>query len=143
VVRLDLIREKVRRLREDADLLRRRLPADAAALAADRDALDLVSFRVYLALQEAVDISSHLIADEGWGPAPSLRDHFEILAAHAVLDASLASSLADGVRIRNLIGHAYARVDPVRLLEAARALLPLVEAFSKAVLTYAEGRGGE
>lgn len=140
MVKQDLIREKVRRLREDCELLRTTLPADAALLAGNRDTLDLVSFRVYLALQDCLDVSSHLIADEGWGPAPSLRDHFEILASHAVLDGSLASSLADGVKVRNLIGHSYARIDPVRLLEAARALLPLVEAFAKAVLDYAEAR---
>lgn len=137
LVHLALIREKLRQIRENADLLRACLPADAAGLA-DRDALHLVSFRVYLVLQGAVDVASHVIADEGWGPAPSLRDHFAVLAARGVVDSSVASSLADAIKVRNLIGHAYARVDPVRLLEAARELLPLVEAFSRAVLAHAE-----
>lgn len=104
LVRLALIREKLRQIRENADLLRACLPADAAGLA-DRDVLHLVSFRVYLVLQGAVDVASHVIAARG------------------VVDSSVASSLADAIKVRNLIGHAYARVDPVRLLEAARELL--------------------
>jgi hypothetical protein len=76
MVRIDIVRDKIRRLRGTLDLLRACLPADAAALVSDRDRLDLASFRVYLAMQEAVDLASHVIADQAWGPAPSLRDHF-------------------------------------------------------------------
>ena len=67
MVRLDLVREKVRRLKDTAAALRACTPPQASALAASRDALDLVSFRVYLGMQEAIDLASHIIADEGWG----------------------------------------------------------------------------
>ncbi len=71
MVRTDLVQDKVRRLRETLAALRGCLPANPAALAGSRDACDLVSFRVYLAMQEAIDIASHLIADEGWGRHPA------------------------------------------------------------------------
>jgi uncharacterized protein YutE (UPF0331/DUF86 family) len=138
MVRIDLVRDKVRRLRDTLAALRACLPADAVALAASRDARDLASFRVYLAMQEAIDICSHMIADEGWGPAPSLRDHFTILAAKGVLDASLAGQLAAGVKIRNLIGHAYVEVDSVRLHAAAQELQELLEVFVTQVLSFAD-----
>jgi hypothetical protein len=48
MVRLDLVREKVRRLKDTAAALRACTPLQASALAASRDTLDLVSFRVYL-----------------------------------------------------------------------------------------------
>jgi uncharacterized protein YutE (UPF0331/DUF86 family) len=137
MVRMDLVREKIRRLRATLDLLARCLPADAAVLA-DRDALDLVSFRVYLAMHEAVDLASHMIADEGWGPAPSLREHFDILRDRGVIDASLQVALASGVKVRNLIAHGYVEVDRDKLLAAAAALGPLGESYCAAVLTWAE-----
>ena len=87
-----LVHEKVRRLVQTAAALRSCLPEDRDRLNADRDALDLVSFRVYLALQEAIDLASHVIAERGWGPAASLRDHFLILQRQGVIDASLAAS---------------------------------------------------
>jgi len=115
------------------------LPADSAALAADKDRLDLVAFRVYLVMQEAVDLATHVIADHGWGPAGSLRDHFSMLASRGVLDAALANELSAGVKVQNLIGHAYAALDPVKLHAAAIALDRLVDPFCAAVLVFAEG----
>lgn len=139
MVRIELVRDKIRRLRDTVAALRDALPANHTGLS-NRDALDLVSFRVYLGLQEAIDLASHLIADEGWGPAPSLRDHFTILASQQVLEPGLAMTLASGVKVRNLIGHAYADVDPAKLHEAATELVGVLNAFCVAVLGYAESR---
>lgn len=133
------MREKVRQIRETAELLQRCLPGEAAALGASRDVLDLVAFRAYLLVQDAVDLASHVIADQGWGPAPSLRDHFSILLERGVLNAETAGRLSDAVKVRNIIGHAYGKVDPDKLFEAASELLPLAHAYCRAVLTWAEG----
>ena len=140
MVQVDLVRDKIRRLRDTLAALLRTLPGDPGPLARERDALDLVSFRVYLAMQEAIDLCSHVIADEGWGPAPSLREHFTILATRGVLAAELARELASGVKIRNLIGHAYAEIDPAQLHAAARRLPELLEAFCAQTLAFAESR---
>lgn len=138
MVKVDLVRDKIRRLRDTAALLASCLPPDARALEADRDARDLAAFRVYLALQEAVDLCSHVIADRGWGPVPSLRDHFSVLASKGVLDAELARLLSDGMKVRNLIGHAYADVDAAKLHAAATKLLEVVDSFCAAILVFAE-----
>ena len=138
MVRIDLVRDKIRRLRQTLAALGACLPADAFSLTGDRDRLDLVSFRVYLAIQEAVDLASHIIADQAWGPAPSLRDHFVILARQGVIDHAAASAMAGGVKVRNLIAHGYAEVDPVKLHAAAAVLPGLTEGFCAAVLGWAE-----
>jgi uncharacterized protein YutE (UPF0331/DUF86 family) len=138
VVRVEVVREKVRRVRATLDALRSRLPAAAEAIAADRDVLDLVSFRFYLVVQDSVDIASHVIADEGWGPAPSLRDHFGILHQKGIIDASLLASLSSAIKVRNLIAHGYAVVDPAKLHAAATALQPIAESYCATVLAWAE-----
>jgi uncharacterized protein YutE (UPF0331/DUF86 family) len=51
-------------------------------------------------------------------------------------------TLAGGVKVRNLIGHAYADVDPAKLHEAAAELVGVLDAFCAAVLSYAETRNG-
>lgn len=50
--------------------------------------------------------------------------------------------LAAGVKVRNLIGHAYAEVDPTKLHAAATELSVLLEAFCAAVLSFAESANG-
>ena len=139
MVRLDLVREKIRRLRGTLAMLARVMPYDASALT-DRDAIDLVAFRVYLVVQEAVDIASHIISDEGWGPAPSLRDHFVILQQRGVIDAPLAGELSAAVKVRNVVAHAYTEIDASKLHEAATELAPLGERYCASVLSWAEAR---
>ena len=142
MIHVEVVREKVRRLLDTADALRRVLPESADALAVDRDRRDLVAFRVYLVMQEAVDLAAHLIAEEGFGPAPSLREHFTIVAERGVVDVALAQQLAAGVKVRNVIAHGYVKVDPVKLLAAAALLPEFVRAFCGAILAYAESRAG-
>lgn len=142
MVQIEIVRDKIRRLRETVAGLRSALPADIARFS-DRDVLDLVSFRVYLSVQEAIDLASHLIADEGWGPVPSLREHFVVLAMRGVLEPEIANTLAASVKIRNLIGHAYAAVDPAKLHEAGSELLGVLDRFCASVLEFAESRRTE
>jgi uncharacterized protein YutE (UPF0331/DUF86 family) len=61
-----------------------------------------------------------------------------VLAARGVLDAGLAAELSAGVKVRNLIGHAYAALDPRKLHAAAVALQRLVDPYCAAVLAFAE-----
>ena len=138
MVRLDLVRDKISRLRDTAAWLRACLPEQAAAMTASRDVRDLVSFRVYLVMQEAIDLCSHVIADQGWGPVPSLRDHFTLLAEKGVLSSDLAGRLSAGVKLQNLVGHGYAEVDPAKMRAAAGELAALVDPFCSAILAFAE-----
>ena len=65
-------------------------PETAEALARDRDALDLVSFNLMLAVQACLDLASHVIADSGWTPGTSLAGSFRRLAEHGVLSEAIA-----------------------------------------------------
>jgi uncharacterized protein YutE (UPF0331/DUF86 family) len=108
-------------------------------MASDRNVRDLVSFRVYLLVQDAIDICSHIIADQGWGPVPSLRDHFTFLADKGVLPSGLAGQLAAAVKVRNLVGHGYVAVDPQKMHEAAVEIVAMVDPFCASVLSFSEG----
>lgn len=138
MVKVDLVLDRIRRLRETGEALLRVLPTDDARLAQDRDVRDLVSFRVYLIAQEANHVAAHVITDQGWGPTTSLHEHFSTLAARAVVAPDLAERWASAIKVRNLIGHGYAAVDPAKLHAAARELAGLIDPFCAAVLAFAE-----
>jgi uncharacterized protein YutE (UPF0331/DUF86 family) len=143
MVQLEVVRQKVARMRDTGQWLKACLPATAADMVGDRNVRDLVSFRVYLLVQDAVDICSHVIADQGWGPVPSLRDHFTFLADKGVLAKDLASQLAAAVKVRNLVGHGYAAVDPQKMHEAASEILALADPFCDAILSFSESHPRE
>lgn len=97
-----------------------------------------MSFRVFLVVQGAIDLAAHSIAERGLGPAPSLRDHFLILRDQGLLDHALAEQLAAAVRVRNLIGLAYALIDPTKRHAAAVEIAGLVDPFCAAILAQAD-----
>jgi uncharacterized protein YutE (UPF0331/DUF86 family) len=80
MVDADLIAAKLGELAHRTARVREHCPEDASKLAADADALDLVSFNLMLAIQICLDVASHVIADEGWPPATDLAGSFRRLA---------------------------------------------------------------
>jgi uncharacterized protein YutE (UPF0331/DUF86 family) len=117
----------------------------AEELAADRDALDLVSFNLMLAVQCCADIASHLIADEGWPPAETLADAFAPIAEHGVISEKTKIALARAVGFRNVVAHGYAGLDPEMVQRAVNDGVGDLDQFAKEgtvrprpQLTYAE-----
>ncbi len=72
----DLLTAKLLELQDRTLRVRSKCPATVDELRANRDALDLVSFNLMLAVQSCSDIASHIIADEGWPAAQNLAGGF-------------------------------------------------------------------
>lgn len=90
----DLLTAKLLELQDRVLRVRSKCPATVDELRADRDALDLVSFNLMLAVQSCSDIASHIIADEGWPAAQNLAGGFNRLRDEGVIAAKTAESLS-------------------------------------------------
>jgi len=106
-------------------------------LKADRDAFDIVSFNLMLAVQICSDIASHLIADEHWPAAKNLAEGFLRLEEQGVLPSPVAQALRKAVGLRNVVAHGYAGIDAVAVHAAATQGVADIEAFARAVATWA------
>src|SRR5688572_14584931 len=93
----DLVQAKLGELDERLARMRERCPGSADAFSGDRDALDIVSFNLMLAIQSCADIASHIIADERWTAAKTLSEGFERLREHGVLTAATAAGMKSAV----------------------------------------------
>ena len=132
------------KLAELADRIARassRCPATVDELRADRDALDLVSFNLMLAVQTCSDIASHIISDEGWPAAQSLAASFNRLRDQGVVSSATAAALARAVGLRNVVAHGYGGINPAMVHAAATAGVRDLEAFSQEVARWAASRG--
>ena len=89
-------------------------------------------------VQSCMDIASHIVADESWGVPGTSKDLFEFLRQHRVITATLAAEMKEVVGFRNLVVHAYDKLD----LRRAHANLPAyrraIARFLKAVVVYAK-----
>lgn len=109
----------------DADILRRRVDAllrylkrldrfatiDRESFLADQDTHQLAERYLHLAVESALDIANHIIADHGYEAPETYRDAFSILARHGLLPDDLASRLQGWAGFRNVLVHAYLDVD--------------------------------
>ncbi len=131
-----LITAKLAELADRVGRARAHARATADELAADRDALDLVSFNLMLAVQSCVDIASHLIADEGWPPAGTLADAFARMAQQGVIASKTKDALTRAVGLRNVVAHGYAGIDPARVHAAVTLGVLDLDSFSMEVAAW-------
>jgi uncharacterized protein YutE (UPF0331/DUF86 family) len=140
MVDANVVAAKLRELDDRIARVRAHLPAAASALAADRDALDLVAFNLMLAVQVCLDVASHLIADEAWPAAASLGEAFQRLGEQGVLTQPTAAALRRAAGLRNVVAHGYAEAHPDLLHAAASGGLPDLERFASEVSAWVRGR---
>jgi uncharacterized protein YutE (UPF0331/DUF86 family) len=110
--KLAAIRDAVARIREV-------VPRSADDLLADRTAREVVTFNLFLALQESISLATHWLADEGWEVPQTHGAAFTALAARQVIDQSLAERLRSAAGLRNLIAHQYGVMDFRRVFAIA------------------------
>ncbi len=133
---------KLAELADRIERVRRHCPATADELRRDRDALDLVSFNLMLAVQSCADVAGHLIADEGWVTAPNLAGSFNRLRDEGVISASTADTLCRSVGLRNVVAHGYSGINPAMVYAAAVSGVSDLETFAREVARWIAGRSG-
>lgn len=110
-----------------------RLPAEPTELRPMSDTTDAVVLHLWQAVQIVIDIATSVCVSRGLGVPPTYADAFRSLARDGVLAEHLADRLARAAGFRNLVVHAYADLDLVRVHEAATSGPPDLRAFLKAV----------
>ena len=140
MVDADLVAAKLGELQQRVDRVRAHVPEDEAALRTDADALDLVSFNLLLCVQAALDVGSHIIADEGWPPAATLGETFDRLCERGVLTAETAGTMRKAAGLRNVVAHGYAAVDVSMVFAAAASGVSDLERFAGEVAAWTRTR---
>lgn len=90
-----------------------------------------------LAIQSAVDVAVHLLAEESARTPEDYGAAFRLLVDLGVVDEELAERLARAAGLRNILVHAYLDVDPEQVWDHLHRLGDL-EHFAAAVQSYGE-----
>lgn len=105
----DLIAKKLARIETCvADLRRLAKPAE---LTRDLREERFVEHTLQIAIQAAVDVASHIVADGRLGEPRTNRELFDLIERTGWLDARLATTLRNMVGFRNVLVHEYDDVD--------------------------------
>lgn len=114
-----ILAERVATVERHLARVAERLPARADELRPATDASDAVILHLWQAVQVVIDLAIALCVQRNHGTPSSYADAFDRLAAAGELDRELAMRLAKAAGFRNLIAHAYERIDMARVHEAA------------------------
>ena len=72
---------------------------------------DLAERYLHLAMEAAIDLANHWIADRALRTPESNRDTFSVLEENGEIDAALAERLRGWAGFRNILVHQYANID--------------------------------
>jgi uncharacterized protein YutE (UPF0331/DUF86 family) len=129
MIRADVATKKIARATAWLDSAAALLAHPASELRVADTTRDLGAFHFFLAVQEAIDLAAHWVADAGWTPPDDIGSTFDVLAAHGVITGDLADTMRTVVRVRNRIAHGYASIDAERLHDEAPAGIAAIRTF--------------
>jgi uncharacterized protein YutE (UPF0331/DUF86 family) len=132
----ELVLRKLAVLEEHLGRAARRRPPSLDALKNDDLLQDALAMSLLVAIQEAIDVAFHIVADEGWGLPASNAEAFDRLAQHSVIDQDLAARMAGATGLRNRIAHGYASVDVDRLWQELPTGLESLQRFAQRVAQF-------
>jgi uncharacterized protein YutE (UPF0331/DUF86 family) len=123
----ELLLRKALQIRDRIRKLRGALPANPEDVRSDERLESFISFQLFLLIQDAIDLATHLIAARGLALPGSQREVFEALAEKSYLRRETGEAMAQLASLRNRIAHTYGSLDPVRLVGEAPIGLEHVE----------------
>lgn len=107
--------------------------ARIADIRSDRREERFVEHTLQLAIQAALDVALHILADERWGEPEAYRDVFRILGQRGFVGPELAERLSNMAGFRNVLVHGYQDVDLKIVERSATEGLHDLESFIVAV----------
>ena len=111
VADLGVVRDRESRIRGYVKDLRTLGAISEGAFLANKERQYAILHALQLAIEESLDIATHICAADDLGSPSSYTEAFDLLERAAVIDAGLAEDLRRMARFRNRIVHLYARVD--------------------------------
>jgi len=97
--------------------------------------LRFAAYTLHIAIQAALDVAAHIVADNRLGEPQNNRELFELLARYGWISRELMGSLKEMVGFRNIVVHGYERLNAAIVEKILRHHLDDLLQFVSAVRT--------
>lgn len=87
-------------------------------------------------IEACLDIGNHIIAEKGFRRAEDYKDIYKVLEEEGIIDPELSARLQEMAQFRNLLVHAYGKIDTKRVFIIMSDDLKDIEEFVKKILKY-------
>jgi len=82
--------------------------------------LRFAAYTLHIAIQAALDVAAHVVADNRLGEPQNNRELFELLTRYGWISRELTGSLREMVGFRNIVVHGYERLNAAIVEEILR-----------------------
>lgn len=131
----EVVRRRLREIDRRVAALRAVAAGDRTGFLADDDAQAMTERHLQVALQSAIDVAVHVLAEDSAATPEDYGAAFPLLAELGVIPDELAQRLRRAAGLRNILVHTYLAVDPRQVWRHLGDLDDLV-AFARAIETY-------
>lgn len=97
--------------------------------------LRFAAYTLHIAIQAALDVAAHIVADNRLGEPQNNRELFELLTRYGWISRELTGSLREMVGFRNIVVHGYERLNAAIVEEILRDHLDDLLQFVSAIRT--------
>ncbi len=132
-INLDRINSLAGEIRGAAQKIESLLKLSQSEVISNTDYLGSLKYNLIVAIQAAIDICYHVVAQKGTIAPQNYGDCFMNLVGLGVLEKDLGIRLVDMAKFRNLLIHLYHEVDDVRVYKTARENIGDFELFIKSL----------
>jgi len=132
----DIIMRKLDSLARCVGRIEEKRPPTLQELVDDIDTQDILSVNLERAVQVAVDIGVHIIADFSVPPPKTMGEVFVILSSEGVIPEEVGTALRRAVGFRNLSVHAYDQIDWERVFDIVQERLEIFRQFADAIARH-------
>ncbi|SNQ59890.1 type VII toxin-antitoxin system HepT family RNase toxin [Candidatus Methanoperedens nitratireducens] len=87
-------------------------------------------------IEACLDIGNHIIAEKGFRRAEDYKDIYKVLEEEGIIDPELSARLQEMAQFRNLLVHAYGKIDTKRVFIIMSDDLKDIKEFVKKILKY-------
>jgi uncharacterized protein YutE (UPF0331/DUF86 family) len=127
----ELILKRCEEIAESLHRLEKIKTTDKDKFTKDQDLLDIASYRLLIAIEAALNICYHVSAKRMKKIPREYAECFQILAEQDVISRELGDELMKMARFRNMLVHAYWKMNPEIIYDIIQNDLDHLRRFSK------------
>lgn len=134
---IEIIKNKLMEIQDHINRISR-MEFTLEEIGSNRDIQDLISHRLHIAVESAIDIAAHIVSSLGLYQKEESKDFFDELGKQKVITPQLAQNMGKACGLRNLIVHEYGKLDFSKLFYDYKDDLKDLEEFNRQIYKYLE-----
>ena len=134
----DKIAKLISEMRKSVDRLRTLKSLTKESFLSDPDKIGSAKYHFIVSIESAIDISSHIISQNGYRTPEDYADTFQVLAEKSVFETDFVNELKEMSKFRNRLVHLYWEIDDEIVFEILQKRLDDFKTFLTNIAVFLE-----